>query len=136
MKKLYLWWVILLLVVACSSGGSSSGGGTSGTAPTLHSVTISPTSATAFSWVNITARITFSDPDGDLNDGRVVIYSVDDKNEDEWYFGDSWQGVTQGTATISYRVYTVDRKVYTYQVWMIDRQGNKSNTITVSFQVV
>ncbi len=136
MKKMFVWWVILLLAAACSSGGSSGGGGTSGTAPTLHSVTLSPTSAPAYSWVNITVTITVSDPDGDLNDGRLVTYSVDEKEEAETKFSDSWEGLTRGTAVISSRFYTAERKVYTFQFWVIDRQGNKSNTITINFQLV
>jgi hypothetical protein len=137
MKKSFLLLVFLTLffILSCSSGGSSSGGG-GGAAPSLLSFAINPTTARTSTVVASTVSFTYTDADGDLDGGSLVIHSNDDGTETSIALSSSFQGSTSGTGGGTFRFQTQARAgTYTYQIWLVDRRGNRSNIITGNFIV-
>jgi len=147
--KLWLFMLalsILMVLQGCSGGGgggSSSGGGgsngnggTNGTSsPNLKSVSISPNSANASSTATINFNFTFSDPEGDLGGGTA--YYNDGTNQTSFALPNSLTGVKDGSGSGQINI-AIGPNPGTYNVscWLVDKGGNRSNTLTTTFTVV
>jgi hypothetical protein len=139
----FLSILILLFIFGCSGGGSSSGGGgsngnggTNGTSsPNLKSVSISPNSANASSTATINFNFTFSDPEGDLGGGTA--YYNDGTNQTSFALPNSLTGVKDGSGSGQINI-AIGPNPGTYNVscWLVDKGGNRSNTLTTTFTVL
>ena len=139
MKKVFgflLLVVALAFLVSCS-GGSSSGGSTTpvnGSAPELKSMTIAPNSAQRDTVVQVNFAFDFSDNDGDL-DGGSINFS-DATGTQTIVVPASYAGHKTGTGVGQITTKTSSTPgQYTYTAWLLDKKGNKSNTVTVTFTV-
>ncbi len=131
---------ILMVIQGCSGGGgggsNSGGGGSNGTSsPNLKSVSISPNSANAGSTVTINFNFAFSDPEGDLGGGSA--YYNDGTNITSFALPNSLTGVKDGTGSgqLSLKI-GPNPGTYNVSCWLVDKAGNKSNTIQIPFNVI
>lgn len=134
--------VVSLAAALGGCGGGGGGGGEVGTtvvgptgassAPTITSVTTSPTSIPPGGSATITFRVSFTDPEGDLGGAATELvvcnpfcssFKSDDIDED------NFSGTTQnGTITIFFTT----NKTGEYSFTLTDNVGNRSNTFRLT----
>jgi hypothetical protein len=135
MKKILFLIPLLLLIFIFSCGGGSSSGSGGGAAPVLQSISFSPSTARTNTLVNLTATFNYSDADGDLDGGSFVV-SAADGSQGVIPIPSSFQGSTSGTGSLRLSSTTSSTAgIYPYQVWLIDRRGNRSNILIVNFTI-
>ncbi len=104
-----------------------------GTPPTLTNVTVSPNSAPAGSSVTVNIQFTFTDPDGDLDNGSFNFSSLSGQPV-TIPLGNSFAGLKTGTGggTLSL---TLENQKGTFNIpcWLVDKAGNKSNFFYVQW---
>lgn len=123
--------LVILAVAACGGGD---GGGPTESAPVIGNLTYAPDSALQFDFagqVTITGNFDFSDRDGDLatltlttSQGATLTAPVSGA-------GGQTSGTIQGAVEVDTRV--IGR--YTFSVYVTDSRGNRSNSLSGTFDV-
>jgi len=133
MKSMLRACVVLLIAGSLTSCGDGGGGGGSSTAPAISNLRFSPTSATfrqGGGTVAVTGYVDFTDPDGDISTLRLTSSAGADITSPV-------TGIS-GTAGTLYGIFNVPRDsigILTFEVWVIDGQGNSSNKLTGTFEI-
>jgi len=133
---LLLLIIILLFSLSCSSGSNSQGGSSGASAPALNAITISPTYGIVGRTITLDYNFTFSDPDGDLGGGRVY-YQFGETSQNSVTLPDNLndkKGNNSGQITL-FLLNSQDPGTYNVSFWLVDRGGNRSNTLNTSFTV-
>lgn len=135
MIKKILIVVLVLLVIGCSGGGSSSKNPVDpGTAPGISNLTYSPKSANIGEGggaISANIEVDFIDIDGDITVARLTSSNGGDLTIPITGI----EGVTVGSIIISMTATTTEAINITFQVWLIDSNGNESNKLSGAFTV-
>jgi len=127
----------IVFITACGSGGGGSSGGSpssGGTAPTISNLTYSPTGATVGQGggaVTVTLSMNFIDADGDITTGRITSSGGVDVSGALA----GMSGLTSGSLQMQLASGTSQAGNWTFQVWVVDGQGNASNKLSGTFTV-
>ncbi len=104
-----------------------------GTPPTLINATVSPNSGPAGGTISVYIQFTFTDPDGDLDNGSLNFLSLSGQPV-TIPLGSSFAGLKSGTGggTLSL---TLENQKGTFNIpcWLVDKAGNKSNFFYVQW---
>jgi len=135
MNKIWVAISIICFFFISSCGGSGSNTGQSlGTAPTISSLSFTPSSILQNSGgglVDISGQINFSDPDGDIK--TLVIVGLSRLDIPISIASGTTSGVVQ--AVVNNNDTTV-KGTFSFEVWIIDHQGNESNRLQGQVQVI
>jgi len=126
---------VLMAFVISACGGGGGGGGSTGSAPTIANLQYAPESALQYDGEGTTAvngSFSFTDPDGDL--ASVTLTTSQGSTLTMPISGAS--GITSGTVSASVEVDTSVVGHYTFSCYVTDRQGNRSNSLSGSFEVL
>jgi len=129
----------LLILAACGGGGGGGGDGGGGTdlctAPQISNLEVTPNYAffmtgngTGFT----SARIDYIDPDGDPGRIRIEVSDGSSLTIDI----PSTVNATSGTLEAAVSFSTLERGVFTAEIWLVDQAGNESNRLSVDFYIV
>jgi len=132
-KKIYILCFIITGVLFIAGCGSS-GGGDSNQAPVISNLLFSPSSASLGQEggsVTVTGYVDFVDTDGDLATLRLTSSAGADMTIPITGF----DGQTSGTINGGFSVSTESIGTYSFEVWLIDIQGNSSNKLSGTFEV-
>jgi len=126
--------VAFLTVLAACGGGGGGGGEVPAHPPSISNLTYAP--ATALQAPNGTATISgtvdFTDAGGDVASLRMTSSGGADLTVPTPQLG----GIKSGTGTGAF-VVSVDKVgKYTFEIWMTDSQGNASNRLSGTFEVL
>ena len=124
--------VVLGFITVIGSGG---GGGGGGVAPVIEDTTLFNDEAAAGILFEFNGDLTFSDADGDLDGGTInyeyggVIQSI--------VLPPELRGITSATVMFTLLA-QLNNEVGEFIIpcWLIDRAGNRSNTVEISFRQV
>lgn len=126
-----------LLITDCGGGGggSSSGEGQNyNEVPTISNLQLSPSSAVlkqSNGTITVTGTIDFTDSDGDITTLRLKVSNGTDLTS---LVGGAI-GETSGTVEGSFSISTESTGEYSFEVWLIDSQGNNSNKLSGTFAI-
>lgn len=125
-------FISVIMLHGCGGGGGGVAGGSTGPAPILSDVSISPSEAAAGLTIMLSGSFTFSDPNGDLG-GGTFNYTYENTTF-SLTLPSSFDGITSGTAYFDLDVVlSATTGTMSIPCWLIDRAGNQSNTFEVSF---
>jgi hypothetical protein len=132
-KKIYILCFIIIGVLFIAGCGSS-GGGDSNQEPVISNLLFSPSSALLGQEdgsVTVTGYVDFVDTDGDLATLRITSSA----GVDITIPITGIDGQTRGTINGIFDVSTESIGTYSFEVWLVDSQGNSSNKLSGTFEV-
>ena len=126
--------LLLTLVVAALAACGGGGGGSKNSAPVISNLQISPTSALQYDGngtVSITTSLDFADPGKDLATFYINSSDGDSISGDITGVAGTASGSIEGTVDVD----TTQLGHFTFQVYVTDSSGNRSNTLSGAFDV-
>jgi hypothetical protein len=130
--------VVVLTGVSCGGGGGG-GGGSSSTPPSISELSFTPTSVpvNAGGTATVTGSVHFTDTGGDLSTFNLTVF--DSTGGQIASISDPLTGAAGGKSGSIEGVFQVSTStvgVFTFNVWLVDSAGARSNTLSSTFQVV
>ncbi len=130
-----LYVLLAVSVASCGNGGGSAGSGT----PSISGLSFSPTSVpkSAGGSATVTGSIQFTDSGGDIASLNLTV--LDSSGRQIAATSNPIQGAAGGTSGQIQGVFQVSTStagIFTFNVWIVDSAGARSNTLSATFQVV
>jgi hypothetical protein len=128
-----------LLGLVASGGGSGDGDDSSGTAPSISDLVISPEKiyvGDGGGQIDVSGTFSFVDPDGDLS--ATIVNVLDDVGQvvfSESIVITGAEGLTSGILQGAVTITTTTPGNYVVQIHLTDNGGNESNILQASFLI-
>ena len=133
LTRIFLQVFVLAAIASCGGGGGG-GGGEPIQPPSISNLLYSPSTVLQApnGTISITGTIDFTDAGGDIS----ALHMVSSAGADLTVATPSLSGITKGTV-VGELIVSVDAiGKYTFEVWMTDAQGNSSNRLSGTFEVL